>query len=377
MVGYILGLGDRHPSNLMLARGTGKIVHIDFGDCFEVAMDRDKFPEKVPFRLTRMLVNAMEVSGIEGNFRNTCETVMHVLRENRDSVMAICEAFVYDPLISWRLLTPETVPVGPGGAGAAARTSAGQEKAEEEDEETESDDDDEAPDEIEQHTVHKRLGFTRRASEDNVVDPRRLREDAVASAAAAAESDAHGVSIKSSMNNSIGSSIEESMTAVMPEKLNARAVKVIKRVQQKLDGRDFTTVRVAKAGESSPDTTRYYGFGGEGEEVNKAARGRVLSVEEQVDRLIMQATSDENLCQSYIGWYVAPAEAYEGDLYDESAFRTVLQSTLNPCPLHNSLTSTAVCVYIPFLAFLFWPFVSLQVPVLVTCDMSAGMQQCI
>jgi FKBP12-rapamycin complex-associated protein len=36
MVGYILGLGDRHPSNLMLERYTGKIIHIDFGDCFEV-----------------------------------------------------------------------------------------------------------------------------------------------------------------------------------------------------------------------------------------------------------------------------------------------------------------------------------------------------
>ena len=30
---------------------------------------------------------------------------MSVLRENRDSVMAMLEAFVYDPLISWRLLT--------------------------------------------------------------------------------------------------------------------------------------------------------------------------------------------------------------------------------------------------------------------------------
>lgn len=26
----------RHPSNLMLDRLTGHIVHIDFGDCFEV-----------------------------------------------------------------------------------------------------------------------------------------------------------------------------------------------------------------------------------------------------------------------------------------------------------------------------------------------------
>ena len=32
-------------------------------------MHREKFPEKIPFRLTRMMVKAMEVSGIEGNFR--------------------------------------------------------------------------------------------------------------------------------------------------------------------------------------------------------------------------------------------------------------------------------------------------------------------
>jgi serine/threonine-protein kinase mTOR len=121
MVGHILGLGDRHPSNLLLERSTGKVVHIDFGDCFEVAMHRDKFPEKVPFRLTRMLTHAMEVSeiqtiwwhidsfsrqvsGIEGSFRNTCEITMQVLRDNKESLMAVLEAFVYDPLINWRLM---------------------------------------------------------------------------------------------------------------------------------------------------------------------------------------------------------------------------------------------------------------------------------
>ncbi len=104
MVGHILGLGDRHPSNLMLQKNTGKVVHIDFGDCFEVAMLREKFPEKIPFRLTRMLTHAMEVSGIEGSFRNTCEVSMKVLRDNKESLMAVLEAFVYDPLISWRLI---------------------------------------------------------------------------------------------------------------------------------------------------------------------------------------------------------------------------------------------------------------------------------
>jgi len=46
----------------------------------------------------------MEVSGIEGNFRNTCENTMRVMRANKDSLIAILEAFVYDPLLSFRLL---------------------------------------------------------------------------------------------------------------------------------------------------------------------------------------------------------------------------------------------------------------------------------
>lgn len=110
MVGYILGLGDRHPSNLMVDQVTGMVVHIDFGDCFDVAQQREKFPEKVPFRLTRMLIKAMEVSQIEGTFRIVCEHTMRVLRENKDSVMAVLEAFVYDPLINWRILTKPSEP---------------------------------------------------------------------------------------------------------------------------------------------------------------------------------------------------------------------------------------------------------------------------
>lgn len=105
MVGYVLGLGDRHPSNLMLHRHTGKVVHIDFGDCFDVAMQREKYPERVPFRLTRMLVNTMEVSGIDGNFRIVCEEVLGLMRREKDSLIAMLEAFVHDPLINWRLVT--------------------------------------------------------------------------------------------------------------------------------------------------------------------------------------------------------------------------------------------------------------------------------
>ena len=59
-------------------------------------------PEKVPFRLTRVMIQAMEVSGIEGTFRVTCEAVMQVLRDNKESLLAVLEAFVHDPLVSRR-----------------------------------------------------------------------------------------------------------------------------------------------------------------------------------------------------------------------------------------------------------------------------------
>jgi FKBP12-rapamycin complex-associated protein len=67
-------------------------------------------PETVPFRLARILTNAIEVSGIKGTYRITCENLKGVLRDNKETLMAVLEAFVYDPLINWRLLQLEVAP---------------------------------------------------------------------------------------------------------------------------------------------------------------------------------------------------------------------------------------------------------------------------
>jgi FKBP12-rapamycin complex-associated protein len=192
MVGYILGLGDRHPSNLMLDRYSGKIIHIDFGDCFEVAMKREKCPEKVPFRLTRMMLNAMEISGTEGNFRITCEQVMNVLRQNKDSLMAMLEVFLYDPLVSWRIIAQETA-------------------------------------------------LPSHHDEQESADKDLIRN------------------------------INKSEAGEMNQVLNKKALEVLDRIFQKLTGNDFPGKQV-------------------------------LSVTEQVERLINEAQSIKNLSQSYIGW---------------------------------------------------------------------------
>lgn len=39
---------------------------------------------------------------------------MEVLRDNRESLMAVLEAFVYDPLIAWRLTATDKRPGGVG-----------------------------------------------------------------------------------------------------------------------------------------------------------------------------------------------------------------------------------------------------------------------
>ncbi|KAK2930297.1 hypothetical protein FoTM2_010638 [Fusarium oxysporum f. sp. vasinfectum] len=207
MVGYILGLGDRHPSNLMLDRVTGKIIHIDFGDCFEV-------------------------SNIEGSFRITCENVMRVLRDNKESVMAVLEAFIHDPLLTWRL-TNAASPTGPN---------------------FNSDRDTAMP-------VPGGVRARRQSILDSDVAPSELLN-------------APEPSIQTRARARTNSSAGEAMTnggAPEVESQNARAVEVLDRVQQKLTGRDFKN-------------------------------NEELDVIAQVNKLIMEATKLENLCQHYIGW---------------------------------------------------------------------------
>ncbi|KAJ2697835.1 hypothetical protein FB645_005817 [Coemansia sp. IMI 203386] len=100
MVGHILGLGDRHCENILLDESTGSVVHVDFNCLFEKGMTLEK-PEKVPFRLTHNMVDAMGVTGYEGTFRKTCEMTLNLLRDNRDALMSVLESFLHDPLVEW------------------------------------------------------------------------------------------------------------------------------------------------------------------------------------------------------------------------------------------------------------------------------------
>ena len=102
IIGYILGIGDRHAHNILLDTVTGEVVHIDFGIVFEQGKGLGT-PETVPFRLTRDVVDGMGVTACEGTFRRSCEEVLRVLRDNSLQIMTILEVVIHDPLYKWSL----------------------------------------------------------------------------------------------------------------------------------------------------------------------------------------------------------------------------------------------------------------------------------
>lgn len=100
IVGYIIGLGDRHCENLLFFKETGSILHIDFDCLFEKGATLPT-PEIVPFRLTQNVIDGMGINGVEGVFRKSCEVTGTILRDNEPSLMNILETLIYDPLLDW------------------------------------------------------------------------------------------------------------------------------------------------------------------------------------------------------------------------------------------------------------------------------------
>ncbi|KAJ2657369.1 phosphatidylinositol kinase- protein kinase tor1 [Coemansia sp. RSA 1200] len=251
IAGYILGLGDRHPSNIMMHERSGKIVHIDFGDCFEVAAHRDKYPERVPFRLTRMIIMPMEVSMIEGSFKFTANHTMRVLRANRDSLMAVLEAFVFDPLVSWSYIQEPDKADGAAGGGASGAPNGA--------------------------VAGRRESRTTDEQQQQQRQPSRWM-------AAAAPAHGKGDITMESAAAVGGSRPNEGALARLSSQLkydgvddkgwqvgNPKARAIVKRIHDKLVGSDF-----------DPSVQ--------------------LTVAAQIDRLIQQATSSENLAVLYVGW---------------------------------------------------------------------------
>lgn len=124
---------------------------------------------------------------------------MEVLHRHKDSVMAVLEAFVYDPLLNWRLID----------------------------------------------------------------SGRRSKADA--SLCSSAEASTSPAPARKPITNDV-------IDGPAENNLNRKALAIVNRVRDKLTGRDFPHIL------------------------------ETVTVQKQVELLIQQATSNENLCQCYIGW---------------------------------------------------------------------------
>lgn len=118
IVGHILGLGDRHLSNILMDNNNGEVVHIDLGIAFEqvrvfagsmfIGLPHIseqgkllKVSERVPFRLTADMVDGLGTTGTRGVFQRCAEETLRVLRDGSDVILTVLEVFKHDPLHSW------------------------------------------------------------------------------------------------------------------------------------------------------------------------------------------------------------------------------------------------------------------------------------
>lgn len=219
--------------------------HIDYGDTFDTAVERKKFPEKVPFRLTRQLVNALGVGGVDGLYFEACKVALHNLRAFQGSVMIMLQAFVHDPVTAWRLVS--------------RRRPRKEDKISQKP--------------LPGHTVTTAAVSEQDGKHDNGGATGPLGPQSGDSQSGMGGSQSRSANITASTTESSGRTEDDSAVLTDEETeqlIRRKAIKAMQKVQAKLGGKDFGPVR--------------------------------LTIDQQIQRLIEQATSNDNLAQMYLGF---------------------------------------------------------------------------
>ncbi|XBW37714.1 hypothetical protein QEN19_003298 [Hanseniaspora menglaensis] len=106
IIGYILGIGDRHMSNILVNCDTGELVHIDFGITFDAGKHL-RIPELVPFRFTKDISDALGIYQDYHTVDRFFEDVYKKVRVDKSMVMLFLENLKLDPLYKWSLNADE------------------------------------------------------------------------------------------------------------------------------------------------------------------------------------------------------------------------------------------------------------------------------
>ncbi|KAF9558938.1 Serine/threonine-protein kinase smg1 [Mortierella alpina] len=307
MIGYVIGLGDRHLENILIDFKTGDLVHIDYNVCFEKGKML-RIPEVVPFRLSRNMLTSLGVTGVEGNFRIGCEQTMKVMRKNKEILVTLLEAFIYDPLVDWQI-EAGTAPGAGAGAGGVVE---GLESLREGHQGLVQDSESETSSVSGTNHRDSRSSFDTNYSARSLSLRRRISSESVASLSSMSiksttttDSSSRrwnvgagdqvdstptsstlslGITHNSNHNNNSYTHLQQlqQQSPVQGQQQqqqhqpplhqrNAIAVNILRRVRHKLEGRDFDAVKKCK-------------------------------VTEQVERVIQEATNVENLANMFEGW---------------------------------------------------------------------------
>lgn len=101
IAGWIVGLGDRHPENILLDVSHGSLCHIDFGYAFGTGTSALPIPEIAPFRMTRTLIGTLAPLDAKAWLEIDMARVMTALQSGKNLLGAAMEIFITDPILDW------------------------------------------------------------------------------------------------------------------------------------------------------------------------------------------------------------------------------------------------------------------------------------
>uniref|UniRef100_G3RTS5 DNA-dependent protein kinase catalytic subunit n=1 Tax=Gorilla gorilla gorilla TaxID=9595 RepID=G3RTS5_GORGO len=99
---WILGIGDRHLNNFMVAMETGGVIGIDFGHAFGSATQFLPVPELMPFRLTRQFINLMLPMKETGLMYSIMVHALRAFRSDPGLLTNTMDVFVKEPSFDWK-----------------------------------------------------------------------------------------------------------------------------------------------------------------------------------------------------------------------------------------------------------------------------------
>ena len=98
---YLLGIGDRHLDNFMIEPATGRAIAIDFGMAFGHATYMLPVPELMAVRLTAQMTSFLQPLDTAVLLKAAMQHTLGALRARRDDLLRLMEVFVAEPLLDW------------------------------------------------------------------------------------------------------------------------------------------------------------------------------------------------------------------------------------------------------------------------------------